>query len=106
MSCACSFGPTNSACSNVALESAATPRTRPVAGGWEFTPFGRERDAIRRVGRRHDGRNEVVLQGRDPAVAHVDRELAIIGALDVELAVFRAVEDRGPVEGVAFHVEV
>ncbi len=48
---------------------------------------------------RHDRRHEMMLKGRNPAVLHWDRQMAVVAAGgEVELAVFGAVVESGSVE--------
>src|SRR5256885_7691329 len=46
-----------------------------------------------------------MLQRGNPAVAHLEREVAVLGVRGVELAVLRAVVQRRSMEGVALNVE-
>src|SRR5687768_2049015 len=47
----------------------------------------------------------MMLQRCNPAIAHFEREALVVVIFNIELAVFGPIPHRGPVKGIAFHIE-
>ena len=68
-------------------------------------PGDTQREAPGGAARRHDGADEVVLQGGEPAVAHFEGQVTVLRVGGVELAILGAVVNRRTVERVTLDIE-